>query len=203
MPNQARSHEDNRKIVCMLCMKKCSRQLTAFQADRIVKIYQTNIDVCDARTPQGICDACRTACRKKDEGKDVTLPPLFDFKSIRIKPATRDQGCSCLICQIGRLKLNEKSPLESNQTSLDRNSQRCGKCLCILGRGLPHQCTESSLRENLKQLASENGTAAEHIASHVISTKDATPGGTVKISQPNGGRPLRVSPGKVSICEQN
>ena len=27
MSNQARSHDDNRKIVCMLCMKKCTRHL--------------------------------------------------------------------------------------------------------------------------------------------------------------------------------
>ena len=55
MPYQARNHEENRKVVCLTCMQKASRQLSSFQADRISKIYQTNIDFSDGRVPQGLC----------------------------------------------------------------------------------------------------------------------------------------------------
>ena len=38
-------------------------------------------------------------------------------------------------------------------------------------------------RENLKQLAVEDSSATEAIVSHVMTTKDATLDGSVKISQ--------------------
>ena len=91
MPYQARNHEENRKVVCLTCMKKASRQLSSFQADRISKIYQTNIDFSDGRVPQGLCEACRTTFKRKDEGREVALPQLFDFKSIQLKTETRGQ----------------------------------------------------------------------------------------------------------------
>ena len=39
MPNQANTHDENRKFVCLLCLKKCLRQLTVFQTDRICPEY--------------------------------------------------------------------------------------------------------------------------------------------------------------------
>ena len=51
------------------------------------------------------------ALRNKDEGKDVTLPILFDLSTIKIRPEARDQGSTYLICHIRWLKLNEKSRL--------------------------------------------------------------------------------------------
>ena len=94
-------------------MKKASRQLSSFQADRISKIYQTNIDFSDGRVPQGLCEACRTTFKRKDEGREVALPQLFDFKSVQLKTETRGQECTCLICRIARTKHNKKSPLEA------------------------------------------------------------------------------------------
>ena len=40
------------------------------------------------------------------------LPPFYNFSTIVIKPLKRTScACDCLICQIGKLKLNEKHPL--------------------------------------------------------------------------------------------
>ena len=149
--------------------------------------------------PRGICDSCRTILRRKDEGKDVNLPPLFPFSSIKVRPPTRDQGCNCLICQVGHLKLNEKSPVDYSKPVEHCTPQRCGDCLSLVGRGLPHQCTPFTFRENLKQLATADPLAAEQIATQVISTKPSTPGGTAKISHPKGGPPLRVKTGDTFI----
>ena len=150
MPNFSKNHEDCRKSVCVLCLKKCSRELTQFLVEKILKHFHTSLDLTDTRVPRGICDSCRTILRRKDEGKDVNLPTLFPFSSIKVRPPTRDQGCNCLICQVGHLKLNEKSPVDYSKPVEDCTPQRCGDCLSLVGRGLPHQCTPFTFRENLK-----------------------------------------------------
>ena len=66
--------DQNRKSLCMLCLQKCSRPLTAFQVNRICQIYQTNIDVCDARVPHGLCESCHKRLRRNNEGKEIVLP---------------------------------------------------------------------------------------------------------------------------------
>ena len=105
--------EDCRKTVCLLYMKKATRELTEFPAERIKKIY-ANFVFQDIR---GICQVCRTTLYRMNEGKDVELPSLFNFSTITIKMATQDEDCHCLICKIGNLKLkkleDEKSSLEA------------------------------------------------------------------------------------------
>ena len=59
MPNIAIDHEDCRKTVCFMCMKKATRELTQFQPDRVKKIFEENLDFLDPRVPRGICSVCR------------------------------------------------------------------------------------------------------------------------------------------------
>ena len=130
-------HDENRKFVCLLCPKKCLRQLTAFQADQICQLCKTKINISDSRVTLGLCVSCRTTLRRKQEGKEVALPPLFDFKSIQVRRETRGTMCYCLICQIGRSKLTEKHPLEE-QTTIEKEPRLlCGSCLSPLRKGLP------------------------------------------------------------------
>ena len=197
MPNKAKDHEDCRKTVCFICMKKATRELTQFQADRVKKIFEENLNFLDQSVPRDLCSACRITLLRKEQGKDVELPSLFNFKSINVRMATRDQEYHCIICQIGHSKLNEKSPLESKEMKDCQPQKRCSTCLSLIGKGLTHNCNQFQYRQNLKQLASEDPKAAKQIASQVITTKDATPGGSVKISQPQGGRQLRVRAGNI------
>ena len=85
MPNNTKYHEDCGKTVCLLCMKKATRELTEFQAERIKKIYEANFDFQDTRVPRGICQACRKALCRKNEGKDVELPFLINFSTTATK----------------------------------------------------------------------------------------------------------------------
>ena len=119
------------------CLKKCLRQLTAFQADRICQLYKLNIS--DSRVPQGLCELCRTTLCRKQEGKEVVLPSLFNFKSIQVRSQTRGTMCYCLICQIGRSKLQEKHPVEEQTTIEKEPCVHCSTCLSSLGKGLSHQ----------------------------------------------------------------
>ena len=103
--------------------------------------------------------------RRKQNGKEVALTSLFDFKSIQVRPETRGTMCYCVICQIGRSKLQEKHPLEEQTTIEKEPSARCSTCLSPLGKGLPHKCSQIKYRENLQSLAAKDAKAAEQIAS--------------------------------------
>ena len=88
------------------------------------------------------CVSCRITLRRKKEGKEVALPPLFDLKSIQGRPETRGTMCYYLICQIGRSKLQEKHPLEEQTTIEKEPSVRCSTWLSPLGKGLLHQYSQ-------------------------------------------------------------
>ena len=72
----------------------------------IIKLC-ANINLFDTCIPQGLCEACQTITRRKDEGKDGALP-MFDFMSIKIKTETCQQKCHCVTCKIGHIKMNER-----------------------------------------------------------------------------------------------
>ena len=105
------------------------------------------------------------------------------LRILKSRPQTRDQDFSCLICQIGCLKLNEKKPLQKKKSSQEAARKRCADCLTLLSNGLPRVCKQSTLRENLELLITQDVDAAEQIASDLKAKMYATLGGTIEISQ--------------------
>ena len=107
--------------------------------------------------------------------------------------------CECLICCIGRLKLIEKHLPETTKTEEKMSDRRCSKCLSLIGRGLPHQCSAAQFRENLRSLAENDGKVAEQIASSTITNNKASPHGTIQLSQSKGGQTFPITPSN-KIC---
>jgi hypothetical protein len=207
MPNKSKNHEDCRKTVCFLCMQKSDRELTQFMIERVHKIVKSDLDFDNDKTPRGVCASCRVLLQKRDKGdSSIVLPSLFNFDAIKTKPSTRMSFvCDCLICKIGKLKLNETHPLASvkvkenpAQKSPAAGSpaeKRCTKCLSIIARGRTHICTIGTRHKNLQELVQNDPVGAEQLASSVISLKEASPGGTVRLSQITGGKLFPVMPG--------
>jgi hypothetical protein len=179
------------------------------------QIVENDIDFADERVPQAICNACRTLLQKRDAGDmSVSLPAIYNFSAIIVKPLTRTSGpCDCLICQIAKLKLNQKHPLApkeqnrnldqgesskpgpSPKSRLQSSEKRCAQCLSILARGFRHSCTIGTRHQNLQALVQSDPVGAEQIASAIISSKDASPGGIVRLSQVRGGQLFPLTPG--------
>ena len=114
MPTSCKTHEECRKTVCFLCMKKCDRELTEFMISRVQKILGQRLDFDDERLPKGVCTNCRVKLGKKDAGDTtVSVPALYNFNTIIINPLTRTSTlCGCLICHIGKSRpLTEKHPV--------------------------------------------------------------------------------------------
>ncbi|XP_065667319.1 uncharacterized protein LOC136087772 [Hydra vulgaris] len=141
------------------------------------------------------CISCRSQIGKFCDGKTTVGPKLYHFETFLIKPATRFSNvCECLLCQIAKLKGKEKHPFskfqDSEPTLPQQASQsaekRCTKCLPIIKRGLPHNCTLGTHHENLRKIAAADPVRAEQVASTVLVSKSASPNGTIRLSQTSG-----------------
>ena len=89
MPNSARNHDENRKVVCLVCLKKANENLTMFLEEKIQIVYGQEIKFDDTRVPQGICETCRTTLKKRYEDHQVELPQFYQFERINVKTPTR------------------------------------------------------------------------------------------------------------------
>nr|XP_047146312.1 uncharacterized protein LOC124819137 [Hydra vulgaris] len=182
MPTFAKNHEECRKSVCVICMKKGDQELTENFKAKILQQIQKEINFNDDRVPLATCISCRSHIGKLCDGKTNVVPQIYDFESISIKPLTRfSTVCECLICKIAKLKGKERHPLS--------------KCLSVIGRGLPHYCTPGTRHENLRRMAASDPIGAEQVAATVLGSKSASPHGTIRLSQPCGKLlPLRKGP---------
>ena len=96
-----------------------------------------------------------------------------------------------MICIIGKLRGKEQHPQnkvdDSSEKSIKPENQsvekRCTKCLSLIDRGLPHNCTPGTRHENLKKIAQADGKGAELVASVVIASKDSSLNGTIRLTQ--------------------
>ena len=162
MPNSARIYNENRKVV--LCVSKRKINISK-------RFWRKKFKLSMAK-----------------KSNLITLPQLYQFERINVKTPTRGNPCECLICCIGRLKLTEKHPLETTKTEKKMSDRRCSKCLSLIGKGLSHQCSTVQSRQNLRSLAANDGKVAEQIASSTITNKEASPYGTIRLSQSKGGQ---------------
>ena len=66
MPNASKTHDECRKYVCVVCMKKSDRELTVAAKEKILQFIEPNLDFNDDRVPLGICVNCRFQLGKLD-----------------------------------------------------------------------------------------------------------------------------------------
>ena len=79
IPNSAKAHEDCRKTVCIICMKKADRELAGTQMTKIQQVIQKHINFKEHRTPLAACDNCKIQLGKLEKGQTKTIPQLFNF----------------------------------------------------------------------------------------------------------------------------
>jgi hypothetical protein len=77
------------------------------------------------------------------------------------------------------------SPVEKEKRTTAPVKQ-CPRCLTTIGRGKPHTCTPTTQTKNFKLMAEQFPRSAEQVASFIVKKKEASPGGTKKLSQFSG-----------------
>ena len=88
MPNASKTHDECRKSVCVVCMKKSDGELTVAAKEKILQFIEPDLDFNDDRVPLGICVNCRFQLGELD-GSMKKVPTLLNFQNISKEPSTR------------------------------------------------------------------------------------------------------------------
>ena len=106
MPHYARNHTQNRRRVCILCMKKATDKISDLVLERIHTHVSElrHYDPCDRQFPRAICGTCRIILAKIEKGNidSSNLPEIINYKSIIHNCIDNSNKCKCLICQVAR-----------------------------------------------------------------------------------------------------
>ena len=94
------------------------------------------------------------------------MPPLNNYEElVPLPPNTRStsvEDCSCLLCKISRLKLQDSVQHNKQSTNnkgapvkVDKSPattmKMCSKCFSIIGPGKEHECNKTSLNNNITE----------------------------------------------------
>ena len=145
------------------------------------------------------------------------------FDHVRIVPATRSETvCSCKICIVAKGPVtavtgifkkstgskpktlrpvpenpDPKNPKPKNYV-LQKNppakhTYECGYCKSEIGKGKPHDCSITSLEENLDKVFEDHPHLAERMAAKTLRSKEPSPGGRIHLGLGAGSSKLAVA----------
>ena len=207
-------HSVCRGKIGVVCLEKFKRPLTTNLITELKK-FTKNFDKIspeDERVASGICDPCRNLLRLKisgkNETKDFRILSGFSFVSNAVLPKTRsklDNDCNCFLCNHARSFRVGSSAQSSNsgdsktakkKKKLKVKQSRCADCLTLIGKGIYHDCSDTTLLESLKELGEKKPLVIGSLSAHVVKTTPASPNGTRRVPQMHG-QPFAVEIGPV------
>ena len=155
--------------MCAICWLKPKRLINiSNETLDNIRVFVNESYSLDDWMPTVICDTCRRRLIDRAANKDVTLHHV-DYSNLS-SPVILTRGrdvCECSLCVVGRMnfieyteyKKRNSAPPVGRPPSISLSPQReagkltvCNACMSEIGRGLPHQCSETSLRENTANL---------------------------------------------------
>ena len=171
-----------RTRVCGVCTRKaanmrniCDNLLTLIQ-----DYHYTGYNKDDF--PSVICVSCDATLRYLDklEVGEIPirrLPNITDYESKRMPRVTQASAaadCGCFWCDIYKMnglayKRHRESVRLVPKAQPKKMIKRCGECLAIIGRGLPHHCTKTARNENAKEMVREfSGEGQKRVTSKLL-----------------------------------
>ncbi|PAA83701.1 hypothetical protein BOX15_Mlig016295g3 [Macrostomum lignano] len=231
MPNNKRSHEENRRCVCILCFRKGDRPLTA-TLEALIECHVLP-GFADHRgfLPLSICNSCRIKLMSQSSPAPTPLPPKMPYEQVIadlrcLPPLTRERpDCNCWVCHVGSSRANKnvavyhpfmpdesaagiatplgRPPNKAPGPMEDSVVKRCETCSSPVARGLRHQCGQAA---KLRYLDALSPYSREHVACGLLREKlgVATSSGslaTASLTSGTGGRPLQVQVAGTSTTE--
>ena len=183
-----KTHEENLATVCCVCGRKGNkyRNVTDDLALK-VQLIHPSYDRSGGIHPTAICSTCRNALSELEKDPEQTrrrIPGKLDYSTIRgpgvSTRAKTDAGCSCSICSIGGLGVNdekahnkeisnplgrpagevEKMETDDATANLNISIKTCEYCRAEIRQGVKHVCNQTERRRNMAELlkTSSQGT---------------------------------------------
>lgn len=102
---KARTHQENRHEVCLLCFGKTKKMLLVQGAlkSHIEKYFTYDTD--DDRLPLVVCTSCKRDIYKikDDPQQSIKLPDFSSLKPVtKFTRSSNDTPCACHICELAR-----------------------------------------------------------------------------------------------------
>lgn len=207
-----KSHEENRKCVCILCMQKTKtmRALNVKTKDALKKYFIPEFDEQNEKFPTVLCTSCykRTLeADKNSKGKNKENFQIFNYSHLILpKPQTRNVAsaiCKCTICEKARFKTFNLSKIKVKRCSPKQNAHAkyCKECMTQIKRGVGHNCCKTTKLANITKIITQTkNNFPEQVVSGLLqkfepSTTINQSGSTLKILEisKNNGRKLQVA----------
>ena len=204
MPHTFKSHAENLQKVCLVCLGGADRQLTKNTEELFTAHLCPTYKEIAAFLPTGICNSHRAVLGDYDRRKN-SLKGLPNFVQLaqemkNLPPLTRGSSqCQCRICltarSIQKIPLMPKArrgrPSENADTDQPSTVTICSKCQSQIGKGIPHNCTRTSRRQNIQRVLSSK--IKQQITSQTLRELAGSDAGTTSTLLGTEGRSLNVS----------
>lgn len=185
---KARSHEDSRSVICILCFSKSlnGRKMSNNVINLIKKVY-IDFDIYNPKYPMAICDGCRKKLVSNPENLSIV-----NYDHLNTEP-TSDKNCDCVICQTARLNNKVPNRLSTKKVAVHKSKNAdyllvCGKCFNRIGKGVKHCCTK---REKIFNIIEHAQSIESQVASRCIQ-KIRGDEASLQLKQCYG-KPLKIS----------
>jgi hypothetical protein len=206
MPTFSLSHEENRGKVCVVCLLKGTRLLSAPICQLISMHLFDKFEKYSDLLPCAICDTCRIHLASRansDQTQWKQLPPCCNYKELiheltNLTAFTRAHSvCVCTICNAGRAKMNPQLPQKTKRGRprttpppvVPQSITLCTKCKGLIHKGITHKCTEAEKYNNVDGILSPH--TKELIASRYLREKMSASGSN-SVSLITRAKPLLV-----------
>ena len=149
-------HESCRRKVCVICIRKATRDRSLSEADiKSIRDYVIpDYDVTNLSYPCGLCNTCYFILNKKRRSVDIALP-IKHFSPDQKRHLRSSVLCSCTICMVAKAgpnmsrKLKKKKGRPNNvteETSTPNVIKLCSTCLSRIYQGCRHLCSKYRYR---------------------------------------------------------
>ena len=202
--DRARTHHENRDVICLVCGEKGAEKLNDALILLIKQFVLSDYDVNDERFPHALCGTHKTVLYEYKSGnfKRKLNMQSFTKYSGYITRQTCISG-NCMICNTAQAKSHKKplrgrpsgqASMHSEESIAPTPKKLCSKCLSFIGRGLPHDCSKSNLISNAMLLMPPS--AQEKLCSSVLRDRNCASDrdGVISLSS-SAGRPMTVKVG--------
>ena len=162
-------HNECRKNVCIICIRKASRILSETEANFIRSHLREDFQINDPDFPCGVCGGCRLKLysKMKDHSSTVTVEPFIPDRSIKL----RSTKCECLICSVATAdcltkKKKKKGRPTSVSTPVPQVIKVCSSCWTEIYPGCRHKCNpyKATINEKPRELKNASLKRKLHIS---------------------------------------
>ena len=159
-----RSHNENRRLICALCLSKDLKCIPISQKleEDIKHHSRPEFDLQVYSYPAGLCPYCRGKLFKLKSGEIKERPSSW---SCDLSHFSSNRDCeSCTVCDMAQSKARKQSKTKkAGQSSV----KLCKTCYGILGKGINHKCMVKKQADNLLEIF-EDPSSQEKITSKLL-----------------------------------